>query len=236
MNNSVSRQVESMLSGLGLYLTEEQIEQLSAYLGELELWNPRYKLMAARTRAEIISRHIADSLAPWKMFASVCEMYSGEKPLQVADIGSGNGMPGIPLAIVFPQVHVSLIERSAKRAGFLRNALAVTGLLPRAAVVQQDIGALNSRFDILVFRAFRPLPEVIRQLEDLLAQRGVMFAYKSRGETLQQELDEIERSFPDRYETQQVPYRLPGVEADRRICLVARAGLSLKSNIDMLWQ
>ncbi len=93
---------------LGIQLSETQHSQLLAYLALLIKWNKAYNLTAVRNPDEMVSRHLLDSL-------SVVPFVEGERWL---DVGSGGGMPGIPLAIMFPQMKVSLLDSNGKKTRF----------------------------------------------------------------------------------------------------------------------
>jgi len=221
MDKSIASMLERSLESLDLKIDQPQLTSLVSYVQEIELWNPKYKLVAA-DRNGLITRHIMDSLAPVSLLRELTAEYSSPGTLQIADVGSGNGMPGIPLAIIMADMHFTLIERSGRRAGFLRNAITVSGISSRVDVLEQDLHEVRDSFDILVFRAFRPLPDCIRDLDAVLAPGGTMFAYKSRKDVLESELQAV-NSLPLRYETKQIEYRVPGLDAERRICLLRRS-------------
>ncbi|MDR2134356.1 MAG: class I SAM-dependent methyltransferase, partial [Treponema sp.] len=111
------------------------LELLERYIAEIELFNSAYGLVKVQDRRELIVRHILDSLAPLGIIARLLAppagdaAAAGEAPAaaavpRAADVGSGAGLPGIPLAIAMPRVNFTLIERMKRRAGFLRNTLA----------------------------------------------------------------------------------------------------------------
>ncbi|MDR1058118.1 MAG: class I SAM-dependent methyltransferase, partial [Treponema sp.] len=96
---------------------------LETYIAEIELFNPAYGLVGAGDRRELVIKHILDSLAPLGIIHRLLSAFPS--PYNIADAGSGAGLPGIPLAICLPDVSFTLIERMGRRAGFLRNTLAV---------------------------------------------------------------------------------------------------------------
>jgi 16S rRNA (guanine527-N7)-methyltransferase len=139
---------------------------VSKYLKELELFNAVFDLVGAESgteqgRSDLVVRHILDSLAPWKEIASLivsCGESSGAGYIpEIADAGSGAGFPGIPLAIIFPGVHFTLVERMSKRCAFLENCKAIMGLKNVSVFNSEVENASAGFFDIVVFRAFRPL-------------------------------------------------------------------------------
>ncbi|MCL2204902.1 MAG: 16S rRNA (guanine(527)-N(7))-methyltransferase RsmG [Treponema sp.] len=171
---------------------------LTAYVNEIELFNKAYGLVKVQDRRELIVKHIFDSLAPLHIIRRLLDemITSGGKAgtlsntLHVADVGSGAGLPGIPLAANMEDVRFTLIERMGRRAGFLRNTLAVMGLT-NADIEEADMEETKLRgcFDLIVFRAFRPLePDIFKGLLRLLASGGILAAYKGRRETVEEEM------------------------------------------------
>ena len=166
----------------------EVLRLLHIYIEEIERFNPAYGLVGARNREELTVKHILDSLAPLGIISGLIRAGS-----PAADVGSGAGLPGIPLAIALPDADFTLIERMGRRANFLRNTLAVLGL-PNARVEEADMERTpGSRFDLAVFRAFRPLePPLLRALFRLLRPGGVLAAYKGRRAAIMEELAGVE--------------------------------------------
>lgn len=208
------------LSQLGIPFSQAQFEQLTRYIEEIELWNDTYKLVAAGGR-ELITKHILDSIAPLPLLKQRIEAADFTCP-RIADAGSGAGLPGIPLAIMYPQARFTLIERSGRRCGFLHNAIAVCGLSESVTVIQKDVTEVKEVFDILTFRAFRPMPVIMKELSKLvLPGKGFYFAYKSQESSINQELFEVEQLFGGRWHAELIPVLVPGLEAERRICLLS---------------
>jgi 16S rRNA (guanine527-N7)-methyltransferase len=154
----------------------------------------------------------------------------GKPPaLLAADVGSGAGLPGIPLAIALPDADFTLIERMGRRANFLRNTLAVLGL-PNARVEEADMErAPGERFNLAVFRAFRPLePRVLRALFRLLRPGGVLAAYKGRRAAIMEELAKAEdTSNPARLEI--LPCPVPFLAEERHLLCLGVCGASRNS-------
>ncbi|MDR1107586.1 MAG: 16S rRNA (guanine(527)-N(7))-methyltransferase RsmG, partial [Spirochaetaceae bacterium] len=172
----------------------ERLERLlNKYIEEIELFNPAWGLVGAADRRELVVKHLLDSLAPLGLLRGFLERPgAGGAPPALADVGSGAGLPGIPLAIALPECPVALIERKGRRAAFLRNTQAVLGL-PNLTVEEGPMEhAPPLRFRLVVFRAFRPLdPAILRGLFRLLEPGGVLAAYKGRRAVLEAELDAL---------------------------------------------
>jgi 16S rRNA (guanine527-N7)-methyltransferase len=155
-----------------LSLSTTALERCEVYVTTLLLWRQRLALTAAATPQSIVFDHILDSLyvAPFV------------KPLaRVADIGSGAGFPGIPLAIVCPQARFVLIESRRKKANFLRE-VARKAQLANVEVVEQRAEALGTEsqnaFDVVVSRAVGPVRELLVLAAPLLKRDGVAIAMK----------------------------------------------------------
>jgi len=171
------------LDELSIKYSDIQLKLLQEFIDEVMLFNPKYGLVNAEGDTFII-KHILDSLS------GVNEVISFN-PKSIADVGSGGGFPGIPLAIFSPDVEFHLIERSGKRCNFLRNAILTLGL-KNVTVRESDVESVKDRFDLVTFRAFTPMEVAItRCLLSLLNDDGVIFAYKGRSETIAEELETI---------------------------------------------
>lgn len=146
-----------------LNFSKSQIERIAPlmenYANELLLFNGAYNLVSASSRDEIFARHILYSLAAAQEIERIAQRISAEKKTKVtiADIGSGGGFPGIPLAAAFPQFDFVLVERMAKRCAFLDNVRAILGL-ENVRVENSELEKIQREsFEIATFRAFRPL-------------------------------------------------------------------------------
>ena len=218
--------LEKGLVQLGIDYTSAQIHALSAYVDEILFWNAKYKLVAVSSRDEIITRHILDSLAPLPILLESINTFG--RPVTIADVGSGNGMPGIPLSIFLPDCNVTLIERSGRRAGFLRNALVqceadrVRNADVQLDIIDKDIHDVVGSFDVIVFRAFRALSDVLRALSRITSADGLLFAYKSRLETIEQELEGVSEMQLAGWKQDIISYTVPTLELERRILLLKK--------------
>jgi len=189
------------LAALGLQADGRERELLDAYIAEIELWNNRVDLVGIRRPEDLVVRHILDSL-------SAAREISGFQTAELADLGSGAGLPGIPLAIVLAGLEFFLVERSGKRAAFLRGAVAMLGIADRVHVIESDVDRLERAFGGVVFRAFRPFTaEVVASISRALVPGGVLAAYKGRRQAIDAELSALEALFePPSIVRLQVPF------------------------------
>jgi 16S rRNA (guanine527-N7)-methyltransferase len=140
----------------------EAAGKLAAFVNRLEHWNRVHNLTGIRDRNELIDRHLVESLA-------LRDLIAGDT---VADIGSGGGLPGLPLAIVLPQCRFTLIESRRKRASFLRHA-AATLALTNVEVAHSRAEALAPRqFATVLARAVAPPAELLGIATPLIAPGG----------------------------------------------------------------
>ncbi|NLA91994.1 MAG: 16S rRNA (guanine(527)-N(7))-methyltransferase RsmG [Spirochaetales bacterium] len=202
------------LKELSIELTETQVEQFKTYYGEVALFNRRLKLVGAEG-VDFVIKHLLDSLTPLHLFKEIITKNS-----TLCDAGSGAGLPGIPLAIALPEYPFTLLERSGRRAGFLRNAVAMTQIASHVEVLEQDIDVVTQQFDIVTFRAFLPLEKVINQLNRILKPGGTIGAYKGKRELLEEELAPLS----DSWESQIIELKVPFLESERTFCLLKRRG------------
>ncbi|MGI9305406.1 MAG: 16S rRNA (guanine(527)-N(7))-methyltransferase RsmG [Gammaproteobacteria bacterium] len=159
------------LAALQLELTDRQIDQLAAFVRLLRKWNDVYNLTGEREPARIVRKHLLDSL-------SICEHVSG--PL-VSDIGSGAGLPGIPLAIARPKLRFMLIDANGKKSRFMRQAV-IELELPNVEVCRQraESHTPGERAATVVSRAFGPLRRLGEVAGHLLTTNGRILAMKGR--------------------------------------------------------
>jgi 16S rRNA (guanine527-N7)-methyltransferase len=166
--------MDALLDGareLGLELSAERATRLVAHLDLLDEWNARMNLTAIRDRAQQVPKHVLDSL-------SVRPYLRGDR---IADVGSGAGFPGIPLAIVEPGRHFALIESTGKKCRFLEHVRDALGLA-NVEVVQSRAEAYrpSARFDTVLARAVGPLADLVRVAGHLVAGGGRLLAMKGR--------------------------------------------------------
>jgi 16S rRNA (guanine527-N7)-methyltransferase len=190
------------LRQLGLELPEEVCVRLIAYIRLLAKWNKAYNLTAVREPREMVTRHLLDSLA----------VVPHLPPGRIIDVGSGAGLPGIPLALVFPARHFTLLDANGKKSRFLVQARAELGL-ENVMVVNQRVEQFHPEhpFDCVITRAFASVADILSGSRHLLAGNGQVLAMK--GEVPAAELN----SLPAGYRLLEViPLQVPGLEQEQR--------------------
>jgi len=156
---------------MGVELDDARLRALVAHLDLMDEWNQRMNLTAIRERPAQITKHVLDSL-------SVRPYLQGEL---IADVGSGAGFPGIPLAIVEPGHRFTLIESTGKKCRFLEHVRDTLGLA-NVEVVQSRAESFKpeQRFDTVIARAVGPLADLVRYAGPLVAGEGRLLAMKGR--------------------------------------------------------
>lgn len=182
---TIKARLEKGLGLLGLDLQRQQQQKLLAYLALLEKWNKAYNLSAVRDRGEMVGRHLLDSLA-------VLPVLRREKIITLVDIGSGAGLPGIPLAIACPEWQITLVDSNGKKTGFLRQAktqLQLEGL----TIINDRIENLQQSFDAVICRAFASLKDTVNLAEGLMGGETALWAMKGRLDP--EELSELPKPY-----------------------------------------
>jgi len=166
---SLQTQLAAGVAALGLALPEGAVAKLLDYLTLLDKWNRVYNLTAVREAERMVSHHVLDSLAAVPFFQGKT----------VLDVGSGGGLPGIPLAIARPALQVTLIDSIAKKTAFLLQAKAELGLANLNVVTSRvEDFCPATGFDIITSRAFSDLKEFVTLTRHLLKPGGHWLAMK----------------------------------------------------------
>ena len=199
-------QLEQGIAALGLQLPADAVSRLLDYLTLLERWNAAYNLTAVRDPAEMVTRHLLDSLA-------ILPFVQGRT---LADLGTGPGLPGIVLAIAAPGREVLLVDSNGKKVRFLREAirsLKLDGVRAEQARVE-DVGG---QFDCITARAFASLADMLAWGGHLLAPEGTWLAMK--GKRPDDELAGIPDGFVVRATHE---LQVPGLPAERHLLVLGR--------------
>lgn len=195
------------LTRLGIELTAEQNEKLLAFRDLLLKWNKTYNLTALRDPEQAISHHLLDSLAILP--------HVGNGPL--LDVGSGGGLPGIPLAIARPELSVSMVDTVQKKATFLQQAAIQLGL-KNVTVHHARVEQLAGHYAQISSRAFAEIGLFTSLTRHLLAPGGRWLAMKGIRPD-----DEINTLPADIVVDQIIPLHVPGLDAERHL-IILKAG------------
>jgi len=196
------------LQGLGIALDSAAQEKLLVYVALLGKWNRVYNLTAVREPERMVSHHVLDSLA-------VLPHIEGST---IADIGSGAGLPGIPLALARPDWRVALIESNHKKAAFLRQAVIELGLA-NVEVREERAEAVAPRgaYDTAIARAFSDLAEFVAAAAPLLKPGGGLIAMKGV-----HPYEEIAALGEGCRVDKVVSLEVPGVEGERHLVIMRK--------------
>ncbi len=196
------------LKPLQIELDDSQIERLLTYHQMLVKWNKAYNLTAVRDPAQMISRHLVDSLSvlPW----------IGEGRL--LDVGSGPGLPGIPLAICRPDLQVTTLDSNGKKTRFQVQVKAELGL-DNLSVINGRVEAVEAEpFDMVISRAFASIADMLNLSGHLATDQGVFLAMK--GLYPESEIEQMPAGFELR-ETHRL--QLPDTDGERHLLILGRA-------------
>jgi 16S rRNA (guanine527-N7)-methyltransferase len=206
----VSRDI--LMSGaaeLGIPLSADQADRLLRLLDELDDWNQRMNLTAIRERGQQITKHLLDSLA----------VHSHLRGTRIADIGTGAGFPGLPLAVAMPQLELTLIDSTAKKLKFVEHAAQTLGLHNvQTAHTRAENYRPKERFDCVVSRAVGPIETFVKWSGHLCVGGGRLLAMKGRYPT-----DEL-TTIPSGWKLAAVHrLNIPGLDEQRHLVELCRS-------------
>lgn len=190
-------------------LDDKQQLKLIKYVELLDKWNKTYNLTAVRNPEQMVVRHLLDSL-------SICPYLRGKS---ILDVGTGAGLPGIPLAIVFPSRHFTLLDSNSKKTRFVTQAVSELEL-SNVDVVQSRVENFQSPalFDTIITRAYSAVANMVDQTSHLLAVEGTFLAMKGTNPVA--ELDQL----PSEYEVEKSHIlKVPGLEEERHLLEIKAA-------------
>lgn len=171
-------------AALGVALTEHDAARLRQLLGELAHWNRQFNLTGITDLESMVSHHVLDSLAVHRYLHGAA----------IADVGTGAGFPGLPLALVNPEHRFTLIDSNGKKIRFVSHAVRTLGLM-NVDPLQARVEALRPErpFDTVLARAFAPLPELLAAVAPLCGSETRVLAMK--GKWPQAELEAVPRQW-----------------------------------------
>jgi 16S rRNA (guanine527-N7)-methyltransferase len=189
----------SGLESLNLKLRDDQVEKMVVFVKLIDKWNKTYNLTAIRDRESMVRLHLLDSLA-------IAAYIEGKR---VIDIGTGAGLPGIPLAIMLPEIEFVLLDSNSKKTRFVKQAV-LELKLDNVIVCHNRVEAYHpeQKYDTVITRAFASLSDILALTSHLLNPDGVMLAMK--GEAA--EVLNLESA-----RTEVFPVSVPGLDAVRHL-------------------
>jgi len=162
-------QLAAGVKKMGLEVSASQQQKMLDYLALLVKWNQAFNLTAIRDLGQMVSRQLLDSL-------SILSLVKGQR---VLDVGTGAGLPGIPLSIMYPAKQFVLLDSNGKKTRFVQQAKMTLGL-DNLEVVQSRVDEYQPAklFDCITSRAFADLPDMIKGTQHLLSEQGFLLAMK----------------------------------------------------------
>ena len=227
-DSSFRQAVRSLLAdrarAMGLALDDRQLERLALFADCLRDGNTRINLTAITDVEGIVLKHFLDSMAVWPALSrELGDLRDGDR-LAVLDVGTGAGLPGIPLAILDPDIQLTLLDGTLRKVDFL-TAACKTLDMTEVAVVHgraEELGrqpAFREQFPVVVARGLAPLPTLLEYLVPLTGVGGLCLAYK--GPNLPVELQAARPALQVlRVDVERViPVHVPGLDATRRVAV-----------------
>ena len=189
------------LNALNLTTDDEKVSKLLAFIVLIEKWNKAYNLTAIRRRDEMVNLHLLDSVA-------ILPHLEGERMI---DVGTGAGLPSIPLSIFCPDIEFQLLDSNAKKTRFVQQAILELKLL-NVKVTHSRVEDFEPEqpFDTVLTRAFASLPEIVDLTQHLISKNGTLLCMK--GQAPDDELAAVNG------QTTLISINVPHIEAER--CLV----------------
>ena len=206
LETDLSQKLEILLKQTALSLTDQQKKQLVKLVLLLNKWNKAYNLTSVRDPMEMLVKHILDSLV-------VSPYLQG---MRFVDVGTGPGLPGLPLAIVNPDKEFFLLDSLGKRISFIRNAVRELGLTNVKPVLSRvEEFHPDHQFDGVLSRAFASLKDMTDWCHHLPNENGLFYALK--GQYHEDEVQELDVKFNIQ---QVIKLSVPELEGERHLVLI----------------
>ncbi|MEX1247875.1 MAG: 16S rRNA (guanine(527)-N(7))-methyltransferase RsmG [Anaerolineales bacterium] len=209
-----------VLSLLGIQLSEAQVTAFDTYARELIEWNGRFNLTSITDPEQIRSKHFLDSLSCWLAIRQA-------PPGRLIDVGSGAGFPGLPLKILRPEIGLTLVESTAKKAGFLEHLVQVLGLENVTVLAKraEEVGQMaqhREAYDWALARAVAPLPVLAEYLLPLVRVGGTALAQKGKGARVEAEEAQGAIAQLGGELAELLPFTIPGLDEERWLVLMKK--------------
>jgi 16S rRNA (guanine527-N7)-methyltransferase len=202
------------IESLSLNVAEPQQRQLLSYMALIQKWNKVYNLTALRQAQEILTHHLLDSLSAVSPLLGHIAKTKGDANagIELLDVGSGGGLPGVVIAICCPNIRVTCVDTVSKKAAFVQQ-VAASLRLSNLRGVHARVESLTGPYDVVCSRAFASLPDFVSWSAAALSDGGVWMAMK--GKLPEADMAALP-SFAEVFHVEQL--QVPGLEADR--CMV----------------
>ena len=202
------------IKALELNVSEAQQQQLLSYMALIQRWNKVYNLTALKMPQEILTHHLLDSLSSiFPLLRYLAQSAKGvDQDVELLDVGSGGGLPGVVIAICCPKIRVTCVDTVSKKAAFVQQ-VAASLKLSNLRGLHARVESLKGPFDVVCSRAFASLPDFVNWSVGALSEQGVWMAMK--GKLPEAEMAALP-SFAEVFHVEQL--QVPGLAADR--CMV----------------
>ena len=203
------------IEDLGLGLSGANIDRLELFLQEIARWNRVHNLTAIEDQKDSVVLHLIDSIA----VLPIMDQFLGNKTALIADLGSGGGLPAIPIAILRPEWRLTLIEAVRKKTAFLQHARGKLEL-KNTEILSERVETVAKRrpgeFDAVISRAFTSLANFLELSQPLLRPGGLVFAMKAK--RADEELQEV--SLDQWQLIADEPLQIPNLKVERRLLVL----------------
>lgn len=206
MNDDNLQLLKDGLARLGLEYEPDALARLVGFHDFLLEYNKNVNLTGFTDERESVIKNLLNSLAPWRHV---------DASRATADIGSGGGMPGIPLAIMLNMPRMHLVETKQKKCEFLRQACAK--FAPSVQVINEDANGIKRSFGQIISIAYGTLAKLVQSTSNMRAPGTRIIAWKGRMATVEQEINECRKPFK-RWKVE--AFTVPELDAERHICVL----------------
>lgn len=205
----LNKKLADLIAITNLNITDSQQDKLIAYVEMMHKWNKAFNLTSVRDPKEMLVKHIMDSLVVSPHLQTVTEVNN-----KFIDVGTGPGLPGIPLAIINPDLEFTLLDSLGKRVRFMKQVKHELGL-ENITPVQSRVEDFNDQFAGVLSRAFASISDMVNWSHHLVAQNGKFFALK--GQVDQEEI----AALPNFVKVEQIhPLHVPQLSGERHLVLL----------------
>lgn len=174
--NTLYETLEKSLPKLGIEAEQKIMENIIYYCESVIKYNKHTNITGSKTTEDFLIRHVLDSLSAHKYFS---------ESKNICDVGSGAGVPGAPLAIIYPNAAFTLCESKAKKANFLK-----TLKIENIKIENKNVYEIKEKFDTITAKAFADIKTLLKIFKTLKTPNAILLAYKGKLQTIEKELAE----------------------------------------------